>query len=39
MSIYYKYALDGTNIVVISYVEDCIYVYTSETLVKWFVTT
>ena len=39
MSIYYKYAPDGTNIVVISYVDDCIYVYNYETLVKWFVDT
>ena len=25
MSIYYKYAPDGTNIVVLSYVYDCVY--------------
>ena len=37
MSICYKYAPDGTKIVVLSYVYDCIYWYTSETLGKWFV--
>ena len=25
MSIYYKYAPDGTKIVVLSYVDDCVY--------------
>ena len=30
MSIYYKYAPDGTNIVVLSCVDDFIYWYTSE---------
>ena len=35
MSIYYKYAKYGTNIVVLSYVDDCIYWYTSEALGKW----
>ena len=30
MSIYYKYVLDGKNIVVISYVDDFVYCYTSE---------
>ena len=30
MSIYYNYALDGTRIVVLSYVDDCVYWYTSE---------
>ena len=39
MSIYYKYAPDGTKIVVLSYVDDCVYWYTSETLGKWFVDT
>ena len=34
MSIYYKYAPDGTKIVVLSYVGDCVYWYTSEALVK-----
>ena len=36
MSIYYKYAPDGTNIVILSYVDDCVYWYTSEALGKWF---
>ena len=39
MSIYYKYATDGTIIVVLSYVDDCIYWYKSEALEKWFVET
>ena len=30
MSIYYKYAPNGTNIVVLYYVDDCLYWYTSE---------
>ena len=37
MSIYYKYAPDGFKIVVLSYVDDCVYWYTNEDLVKWFV--
>ena len=37
MSIYYKYAPDGTTIIVLFYVDDCIYSYTSEALVKWSV--
>ena len=37
MSIYYKYALDG--VVVLSYVDDCVYWYTSEAIGKWFVDT
>ena len=36
MSIYYKYASDGYKFVMLSYVDDCIYWYTSEKLVKWF---
>ena len=36
MSIYYKYAPDGTNIVVLSYVDDFFYWYTSEALGKWY---
>ena len=36
MSIYYKYAPDGFKIVVLSYVDDCVYWYTNEDLVKWF---
>ena len=27
MSIYYKYALDGAKIVVLSYIDDCVYWY------------
>ena len=37
MSIYYKYAPYGTKIVVLYYVGDCVYCYTSEALGKWFV--
>ena len=37
MSIYYKYAPDGTQIVVLYYVYDCAYWYTSKDLGKWFV--
>ena len=36
MSIYYKYAPDGSKIVVLSYVNDCVYWYTNEDLGKWF---
>ena len=32
MSIYYNYTPDGKNIVVLSYVDDCVYWCTSETL-------
>ena len=39
MSIYYKYAPDGSKIVVISYVDDCVYWYTNEDIGKWFVDT
>ena len=39
MSIYYKYASDGSKISVLSYVDDCIYWYTSEAIGKWFVDT
>ena len=39
MSIYYKYAPDGSKIVVLSYVEDCVYWYKNEDLGKWFVDT
>ena len=39
MSIYYKYASDGSKIVVLSYVGDCVYWYTNEDLLKWFVDT
>ena len=37
ISIYYKYAPDGTKVVVLSYVDDCVYWYKSEALGKWFV--
>ena len=39
MSIYYKYAPDGSKIVVLSYVDYCAYWYTNEDLGKWFVDT
>ena len=39
MSIYYKYAPYGSKVVVLSYVDDCIYWYTNEDLGKWFVDT
>ena len=39
MSIYYKYAPHGLKMVVLSYVYDCVYWYTSEALEKWFVDT
>ena len=39
MSIYYKYAPDGSKIVVLSYVDDCAYWYTNEDIGKWFVDT
>ena len=39
MSIYYKYAPDGSKIVVLSYVDDCFYWYTNKDVGKWFVDT
>ena len=39
MSIYYKYAPDGSKNVVLSYVDDRAYWYTNEYLGKWFVGT
>ena len=39
MSIYYYYAPDGSEIVVLSYVDDCVYWYTNEYRGKWFVDT
>ena len=39
MSIHYKYAPDGSKIVVLSYVDDSVYWYTNEYLGKWFVDT
>ena len=38
-SIYYKYVPDRTRIVVLYYVDDCVYWYTSEAIGKWFVDT
>ena len=35
----YKYALDGSNLFVLSYVYDCVYWYTYDRLGKWFVNT
>ena len=37
MSIYYKYAPYGSNLVLLYYVDDCVYWYTYEKRVKWFV--
>ena len=37
MFIYYKYAPDGSEIFVLSYVDDCVYWYTNEDIGKWFV--
>ena len=39
MSIYYKYAPHGNKIVVLSYVDECVYWYTYEDLGKYFVDT
>ena len=39
MSIYYKYAPDGTKMFVLSYDDNCVYWYNSEALGKWFVDT
>ena len=39
MYIYYKYAPDGSKIVVLSYVDDCVYWYKNEDLGKWLVDT
>ena len=39
MSIYYKYAPYGSKIVVLSYVDDCVYWYTNGDIGKWFVDT
>ena len=39
MSIYYKYAPDGSKIAVLSYVDDCVYWYTNEDIGKWFAVT
>ena len=37
MSIYYKYAPYGTNIVVLYFFDDCVYWYTSQALGNVFV--
>ena len=39
MSIHYKYAPDGSNVIVLSYVDDCVYWYTNKDLGKWFIDT
>ena len=39
MSIYYNYSPDGSTVIVLYYVGDCVYWYSSEALVKWFVDT
>ena len=39
MSIYYKYAPYGYKLVVLSYVDYCLYWYKSEELVKYFLDT
>ena len=39
MSICYKYVPYGSIIVVLSYVDDCVYCYTNEDLGNWFVDT
>ena len=39
MSIYYKYAPDVSKIVVLSYVDDCVYWYKNEDTGKYFVDT
>ena len=37
MYVYYKYKPDGSKLVMLYYVDDCVYQYTSEELGKWFV--
>ena len=37
MYIYYKYAPDGTKVVVLYNFDNCVFCYTSEDLGKWFV--
>ena len=39
MSIYYQYALYGSKIIVLFYVDDCVHWYTNKDLGKWFVDT
>ena len=35
MSVYYNYSPDGSKIIVLPYVDDCVYCYTNEDLGKW----
>ena len=39
MSVYYKYVIDVSRLVVLSYVDDCVYWYTYAELGKWFLET
>ena len=39
MSVYYKYSPDGSKLVVLYDIDEFLYWYTSEELVKWFVDT
>ena len=39
MSLYYKYVPYGPKLVVLYYADDCVYWYTYEKVVKWFVDT
>ena len=39
MPIYYKYAPDGSNLLVLSYVDDYVFWHISEELGQWFVDT
>ena len=39
ISLYYKYAPDGFNLIVLSYVDDYVYWYTYEEPGTWFVDT
>ena len=39
ISIYYKNATDGSDLVVLSYVSECEFCYTYEEVVAWFVDT
>ena len=39
ITIYYKYAPYGSKLVVLSYIDDCVFCYTYEELGKWFVDT
>ena len=39
MSIHYNYVPDGYKLLLLSYVDDCVFWYTYEELGKWFVDT